>query len=111
MIKERILEGLVALCVLALAALGSNYYSLQKDVDSQKLEAMYVSKEMDVLKGVVQTVHSMQVEMSKRGEWMAWVTGEIIDVKQNMKEMHTNSDAAKDFKMVDQRIKYLEGNK
>ena len=111
MIKERILEGLVALCVLALAALGSNYYSLQQSRDKQELEAVYVRQEMDVLKGMIQTVHSMQIELGKRGEWMAWVTNEILDVKQNMKEMHTNSDAAKDFKMVDQRIKYLEGNK
>ena len=108
MIKERILEGIIALCVLAIAALGNNYYDLLKAVDKQELEGIYVLKEMEVLKGVVQTVHSMQVESSKRGEWMMWVTNEILDVKQNMKEMHTNSDAAKDFKMVDQRIKYLE---
>ena len=111
MIKERILEGIIALCVIILAALGSSYYNLQKTQDKQELEAIYVRQEMDVLKGMIQTVHSMQVEMGKRGEWMAWVTNEIIDVKQNMREMHTNSDAAKDFKMVDQRIKYLEGNK
>ena len=111
MIKERVLEGIIALCVLCLAGLGNSYYALSKAVDKQELESVYVLKEMEVLKGVVHTVHSMQVEASKRGEWMMWVTNEIIDVKENMKNFHTNKDAQKDFQLVEQRIKQLEENK
>lgn len=101
-------EFLIVLFTSLVVGIGSSW--LTNTIALSKLEerSMYVDKQIAVLQGVVDSIQTMQIELSRRGEWMSWVTNEIIELNDKTKERYTTTDAEKDFKIVNQRIERLE---
>ena len=74
-------EFVVVLVTSLIVGIGSSY--VVNTVHLAKLEerSIYVDKQIELLQGVVASLKTMQIELSRRGEWMNWVTRELTSIE------------------------------
>lgn len=101
-------EFLIVVFTSLVVGIGSSWVTNTIALSKLEERSMYVDKQIAVLQGVVESIQTMQIELSRRGEWMSWVTNEIIELNEKTEESYNRIDAEKDFALVDKRLEILE---
>mgnify|MGYP000988883355 CR=1 FL=1 len=94
-------EFIVVLVTSLIVGIGSSY--VVNTVHLAKLEerSIYVDKQIELLQDVVETIRVVQIELSRRGEWMNWVTRELSHEGRPSVEV--------ELLMLNKRVERLEG--
>ena len=99
-------EFLIILVTSLVVGIGSSYVvntiNLARIETRLEERSMYVDKQIELLQDVVETLQTMQVEMSRSGERMNWVMSRV-DNLDKLPEINTR------IALLDKRVEILEG--
>jgi len=94
MIREKLFEGSVALVIMIIMSVSGFYFNTQ----------------INSLKDILTVTQGMQIELARRGEWMEWVSKEIVDLNTKSIDRYTKTEADKDLGYLERRIQGIESD-